>query len=454
MKRRLFGAIAALALLAGCGGSSPPPASQQAPPPALVQPPPGSPVTLAVATDLHYLTPSLVETGEFFTYKYMTGDGKQLNYSEEITEAFIQNVLEVHPQTLILTGDLTVNGEKASHEALAEKLLRLREAGIQVLVLPGNHDINNAYAFGYGTEKLYAVDTVTPEEFAEIYRYCGFEGAVSRDDETLSYIAEVSRDLWVLVLDTNRYNETGPLYAPVTGGVLPESTLGWAGGYLKFAEENHITVITATHHNLMDHSPLLSEGFTLENAGEVVELFTRYGVPLNLSGHIHVQDIGRQETETGELYDISTSSLAVYDNQFGILDFVPGVSLDYRIQPVDVEGWAVETGSENPELLGFEDYSFEFYRNMSYHQSLNQLAYCAITEEEMAEMANTMGDLNPYYFSGRAEEIREEILASETYALWLSKGRLVERDYIDSMLKIPELSPTRLHIPLPSPFTQ
>ena len=46
----------------------------------------------------------------------------------------------------------------------------MREAGIPVLVIPGNHDINNTNAsFYFGDEKSPA-PSVTAEEFFEIYR--------------------------------------------------------------------------------------------------------------------------------------------------------------------------------------------------------------------------------------------------------------------------------------------
>ena len=50
------------------------------------------------------------------------------------------NMLGLDNAALILSGDLSFNGEKTSHEELAGKLFKLQEQGIPVLVLPGNHD--------------------------------------------------------------------------------------------------------------------------------------------------------------------------------------------------------------------------------------------------------------------------------------------------------------------------
>ena len=74
------------------------------------------------------------------------GDGRVLLYSWEILDAFIEDMKEKDPDLLLLSGDLTLNGEKASHEELAALLEELDEEGITTLVIPGNHDINNPYA--------------------------------------------------------------------------------------------------------------------------------------------------------------------------------------------------------------------------------------------------------------------------------------------------------------------
>ena len=102
--------------------------------------PVNSPIELIVATDLHYLSPSIVERGEVFEKVYLGGDGKQMNYMSEIPDAFIEDVIKQKPDGLILSGDLTFNGEKKSHEELAEKFKKVEKSGVPVMVIPGNHD--------------------------------------------------------------------------------------------------------------------------------------------------------------------------------------------------------------------------------------------------------------------------------------------------------------------------
>ena len=61
-------------------------------------PGPVSPVTLAIGTDIHYLAPELTDQGAYFQNMTENADGKMTGYSQEILEAFIQQILAFHSQ--------------------------------------------------------------------------------------------------------------------------------------------------------------------------------------------------------------------------------------------------------------------------------------------------------------------------------------------------------------------
>lgn len=50
--------------------------------------------TLFVASDLHYLSPELTDNGEYFNNLIENGDGKAMGFCEDITDAFIRQVIE------------------------------------------------------------------------------------------------------------------------------------------------------------------------------------------------------------------------------------------------------------------------------------------------------------------------------------------------------------------------
>ncbi|WP_338471962.1 metallophosphoesterase [Niallia sp. XMNu-256] len=135
-------------------------------------------VRLMIATDLHYLSPSLVEQGDLFKKVYQNGDGKQVHYISEIIDAFIAEVIKEKPDALILSGDLTLNGEKKSHQELVKKLKEVKQNGISIMVIPGNHDINNYYASGFAKKTSYPVDFIGENYFRDLYGPFGFDQAI------------------------------------------------------------------------------------------------------------------------------------------------------------------------------------------------------------------------------------------------------------------------------------
>ena len=438
---RMLALALATVLLTAC-------TSAPEPLPPLELPAAGSALRLAVATDIHFLPRSIVREGEAFTNAYAAGDGKMIQYIPELLDVLIQELLADPPEAVLLTGDLTLNGERVGHMELAKKLRPLREAGIRVLVIPGNHDIQNAFASGYNRDKTYSVRTVTAEEFAEIYEEYGYGQAISRDTASLSYSCALSEDLWIVMLDTNKYQRDGRLTLPENSGQLLPETLRWLEEQLQAAQKEGVEVITATHHSLLDQSRL-TNGYTLDNAQEVLALYQEYGVRVNFSGHVHIQNIAVTDLGGNPFYDIASSSYAVYTNQYGRAEYLPGESLSYHTQEADVESWAALVGSQNPELLDFEDFSYQFFYDISYWRSYGNLYQILSMEDvDLELMAQTMAILNPAYFSGYAADLREEVLASDHYALYRKFSGFVNTGYINSMLKEQEQDPRRVVIAL------
>ena len=75
------------------------------------------------------------------------------------------------------------------------------DAGIQVLVVPGNHDINNPDARVYVGDNTVPADTITRPDFAKIYRHMGYDEHSRRDPDTLSYCRDITDDLTILAID-------------------------------------------------------------------------------------------------------------------------------------------------------------------------------------------------------------------------------------------------------------
>lgn len=98
---------------------------------------------VAVVSDIHVMVPELVEQDGAAFQDYVAHDRKLLMESVALAEAAVDELLAGRPDAVLVTGDLTKDGERVSHEYVAGQLLaRLRRAGIPVYVVPGNHDVN------------------------------------------------------------------------------------------------------------------------------------------------------------------------------------------------------------------------------------------------------------------------------------------------------------------------
>ena len=372
-------------------------------------------LTLFVATDLHYLAPELTDRGPYFEKVITRGDGKVIAYIDELMDAFVAQVIERHPDALILSGDLTYDGERASHEALAEKLSRVTAAGIPVMVLPGNHDLNNPSAIRFVGEGYEQVANVSSLDFLDIYRPYGYEGAFARDRASLSYVASLSPTLRLLLIDVND---------TMQGEVDPQ-TLAWAEEQLAQARRDGCRVIAVSHQNLLIHSSVIAYGFTIDNAYALQELYAAAPVLCNLSGHIHMQHISRSDAG---VWDIATSSLAVSPNQYGVLTLT-GSELTYRTEAVDVSAWAAARGLTDPNLLEFAAYSESFFKANAHRQAL-----AAVTEDEQPEqLADYFADINAAYFAGRMDAFASDGQLAER---WQRQTSRLAR-YIESIVQEP-----------------
>lgn len=170
---------------------------------------PGDPVDrekvethLIIASDTHYMSPSMTDYGAAFDSLVNSNDGKVIRYQPQLWQAFKSEVLAANPDALILSGDLSLNGEKANHLEFSEKLREIEEAGVPVYVIPGNHDINKPDAGEYFGDQRTDVESVTSEEFREIYADFGYNEAKSGAPDSLSYLVELNDTTWLMMLDT------------------------------------------------------------------------------------------------------------------------------------------------------------------------------------------------------------------------------------------------------------
>lgn len=416
------------------------------------------PISFWVATDTHYLDKKLQDGGQAFQSYVAGGDGKMLPYSDEIAEAFIYDIEQKKPEFIILSGDLTNNGERSSHQRLTEKLKRIEDLGTSVYVIPGNHDINNPWARSFSGDKQLLTDSITDKEFIQMYEDFGYNEAVLRDKESLSYIVKAAPNLYLLMIDSSQYHNNQKYGFPQTDGRIATSTLSWIDKAVKLAANEQASVITVMHHNLLSHTSMSVSGFKLNNSQEAIKSFRNNGLNLILSGHIHMQDIRVDPADDYHrsdssnplpIYDIATSAMAVNPHQYGAMIFDPATrSVNYQTASLNVEGWAQANGITDQNLIHFKAYAENAFAINSYNKAMDSLKESPYTEAEKKSMAEVMAKLNIRYFAGLAGGLSEDIKAMPGYKLWegMQEGFLGE--YIQSMAEDKALSNVSLEVVL------
>ena len=116
-----------------------------------------------VIADPHVLASSLVEEGAAMD-KMMAGQRKMLDLSEVAFTALVDTALLHKPALVLIPGDLTKDSEVASHDVVVEQLSRLQSAGINTLVILGNHDIGGK-AFAYRGGESVPVESLSDSEW-------------------------------------------------------------------------------------------------------------------------------------------------------------------------------------------------------------------------------------------------------------------------------------------------
>ena len=358
------------------------------------------PPKLVLATDLHYQSAQAGDGGPAFQLFVERSDGKVIQYLPELLEAFLDEVIEEKPSALVLSGDITMNGERMNHEELAGRLARVQDAGVQVLVIPGNHDINNGHAaVYYGAEKE-SVDSIDGEDFYEIYRRYGYDQALSRDSSSLSYVYALDEKNWLLMLDSCQYDPENKVE-----GRIKESTLAWMDEQLLKAREQGIFVLPIAHHNLLAQSRMYTTQCAMDNNSEVIDLLQKYRLPLFFSGHLHVQRVRKHKAEPGVddgaygIQEIITDALSIPPCQYGEVVWDEDGSISYETRSVDVSGWARKTGSGNPDLLDFEDWSYRYIQKLISDQIRGVVQN--LGEDVERSMAATYAGVYIDYYAGR-----------------------------------------------------
>ena len=276
---------------------------------------------MAVLSDVHLMAPMLLkQEGKAFD-DYIADDRKLLQQSPELLDSATACVMAYRPQVVLITGDLSKDGERVSHEMLVERYLRpMEERGIRVFVIPGNHDVDNPHARVFDGADAKRTTTVSAHDFATIYADYGYSEALSRDTASLSYCVQLDPKTRLIAVDACKYEEND--YSKdlcVTGGRIKVSTMQWIQQQVDQARANGMEVMMMMHHGIVSHfnwQDKVMKDYLVDNWKKQAQTIAKMGIKVCFTGHFHAQDAASKYGLT----DVETGSTVSYPHPFRLID--------------------------------------------------------------------------------------------------------------------------------------
>ena len=285
---------------------------------------------IAVMSDLHYLSPDMIADTEDFEHA-LNSDRKLLKESSSVLHEMLERVRADKPDILLVSGDLTKDGEQECHAALAKQLQQLQQdvPGLKIYVINGNHDIRNYNAKNFNTAdgKAVLATRTEPEDFKRIYDFvysdptvlATFTPAEGNKAGGLSYVARPVEGLTVIAMDTCRYSSDNTSIGDdehETSGAISADLEKWVIEQTAAAKARGDLVIGLEHHGLVPHfdvQPTILPMYLVNGYERIAQEYADAGMSVVFTGHMHAVDIAAMTTAAGNtFYDIETGSALTY----------------------------------------------------------------------------------------------------------------------------------------------
>ena len=319
----------------------------------------------AVLSDTHYMSEKM----------FCPGASEEARLKNKISRAVFRQLAETDAvDAVLITGDLTHAGDRASHDEYVSMLREVQRSGKQVLALTATHDfqfgrpwaMKEGWPVRYRTQPWHKpwfdkegydykriakpdaagqppaevvpplVKTYGPEALWDVYRAFGRDQAFSEFAPGYSYCVKLEEKTWVLMLNNNHRDidpmgNMSPSYSP--------ACLRWIEDMLRQAKDAGAFVFACTHHPLVPPVPAYKIGGTDRNMRRayVGHMLADLGIPLVFSGHTHFADVSFAVSDKGSvLCDITTPGLASLPPMYRIVE-LDGAKGEISLTAVPVE---------------------------------------------------------------------------------------------------------------------
>ena len=279
-----------------------------------------SPLKITVLTDTHYYCEKNGTSGAAYDNADSRSQ-KLLAGSREVLESAFNQIKKDNESNIVLiSGDVTNNGELNAHAEFIDMLRDLRNSGKKVYVITATHDFrDNGFTDAYDGDNKVPTPTATREMLFDMYREFGPDEALSVHRDSMSFVVQLCEGyrLFALNDDRNLSGKSG----------FSDECFEWITNEAEKAKAENQFIIAMTHHPLIAPCPiyeLIGKGDMLGDYDKRLPQLADLGIQFIFTGHTHIHNTSAYQSEKGNvIYDVCCASPIGYPGAMRSVVFDP-----------------------------------------------------------------------------------------------------------------------------------
>lgn len=279
-----------------------------------------NPITVTVLTDTHHYSKKNGVSGAAYDIANSKSQKFLAESGDLLETAFEQIAADKRTDIVLISGDITNNGELNAHEEIIRMLRDLKTKGKRVYVITATHDYQkNGTADAYDGDNKITTPAALREMLFDMYREFGPDEAIAVHRESMSYIVQLDEGykLFALNDDKNLSGKSG----------FSDECFSWITEQAEKAKKDGQFIIAMTHHPLIAPSPLyeiIGRGDMLGDYDKRIEQLADLGIQFVFTGHTHIHNISAYQSPKGNvLYDICSGCPTGYPGVMRSITFEP-----------------------------------------------------------------------------------------------------------------------------------
>lgn len=267
------------------------------------------PLKITVLTDTHYYSKRSGTCGKAYDSASAKSQKLLAESSDVLVTAFEQIAADNETDILLISGDVTNNGELTAHEEFIGLLRDFKNKGKKVYVITATHDFRGSgVTDAYDGDNIIKTPTATRDMLFDMYREFGPDEAIAVHRESMSYVVQLCDGYRLLALndDSNLNGKSG----------FSDECFEWISAQAKKARDEGQFILAMTHHPLIAPSPiyeLIGKGDMLGDYEFRLHQLADIGVQFIFTGHTHIHNISASQSKDGNvIYDICTGTVIGY----------------------------------------------------------------------------------------------------------------------------------------------